>query len=193
VRLTEIDRGDTIGHRLLIGMISRMSGYRLPDAARVAFYDRKFVGPALGVWTQKAMRGPSGWSISERELMAAMVATWNQCPFCVGAHRAIAVLGMDPALAEATLRDYRTAPISDRLRAALTFLERMTTHPDELSGVDARAAIDAGVSVRDLEDAAAVGAVFNIITRNANALDFEIPTPTEFASAARLLLRRGYA
>ena len=59
------------------------------------------------------MRGPSEWSVAERELMAAMVAKWNSCPFCVGAHRAIAVRGMDKSVADACLADYRTAPISD--------------------------------------------------------------------------------
>lgn len=33
------------------------------------------------------MRGPSGGSVSERELLAAMVASWNSCPFCLGAQR----------------------------------------------------------------------------------------------------------
>jgi alkylhydroperoxidase family enzyme len=36
------------------------------------------------------MRGPSTWSIGERELMAAMVAKWNSCAFCVGTHAALA-------------------------------------------------------------------------------------------------------
>lgn len=193
MRLPEVERGDTVGHRLLIRMISRFAGYRLPDAARVAFYDRRFVGPVLGAWTQKAMRGRSGWSVAERELMAAMVASWNSCPFCVGAHSAIAVKGMDDEVVAAVLADYRTAPISERFRAALAFVERMTVSPDELSAADARAAMAAGVSVEELHDAAAVAAVFNIITRNANALDFEIPTPDEFAKAAGMLLRRGYA
>lgn len=193
MRLPEVERGDTVGHRLLIRMISRFAGYRLPDAARVAFYDRGFVGPVLGAWTQKAMRGRSGWSVAERELMAAMVASWNSCPFCVGAHSAIAVKGMDDEVVAAVLADYRTAPISEKFRAALAFVERMTVSPDELSAADARAAMAAGVSVEELHDAAAVAAVFNIITRNANALDFEIPTPDEFAKAAGMLLRRGYA
>jgi len=174
-------------------MISRFAGYRLPDAARVALYDREFTGPVLGEWTHKAMRGPSGWSVSERELMAAMVASWNTCPFCVGAHRAIAVKGMSRAVADAALADYRTAPISDRLRGALGFLERMTNEPDELTAANAQAAIDAGLTIQDLEDAAAVGAVFNVITRNANALDYEIPSAQDFDSAAGMLLRRGYA
>lgn len=192
MRLPEVERGDSLAHRLLIGMISRFAGYRLPDAARVAFYDRKFVGPALGAWTQKVMRAPSDWSVSERELMAAMVASWNSCPFCVGAHGAIAAKGMDDAVVTAVLRDYRSAPIDEKYRATLAFLEKTTRHPDQLVSADARAALDAGVSAQQLRDAAAVAAVFNIITRNANALDFQMPTPAEFAKAAGMLLRRGY-
>ncbi|MCE4026049.1 hypothetical protein LXM50_08690 [Microbacterium sp. Au-Mic1] len=193
MRLAEVERGDSPMHRLLIRGISRLAGYRLPDAARVAFYDRGFAGPVLGRWTQKAMRGPSPWSVSERELMAAMVASWNACPFCVGAHRAISVRGMEPAVVDAVLADFRSAPIDERLRAVLAFLETMTKDPDGLSAADARAALDAGVTVAELEDAAAVAAVFAVITRNANALDFALPTAEEFDRAAGMLLRRGYS
>lgn len=193
MRLPEIDRGDSVRHRLLIGMISRLSGIRLPDAARVAFYHQDFAGPVLGAWTQRTMRGASGWSVSERELMAACVATWNSCPFCVGAHGAIAVRGMDRDLVEAVLRDYSTAPISDRLKAALAFIEKTTRDPDAVTADDARTAFAAGVTTEDLHDAAAVAAIFNIITRYANALDFEIPSIEEFDTAAGMLLRRGYS
>lgn len=193
MRLPEIDRGDTLRHRALIGMISRVSGMRLPDAARVAFYDHDFAGPALGEWTQRTMRGPSGWSVSERELMAAAVAAWNQCPFCVGAHGAIAVHGIDRSTVDAVINDYRSAPISPRLGAALAFIEKLTRDPDTVTSADARDAFAAGVSAADLEDAAAVAALFNIITRYANALDFEIPSEEDFAKSAKMLLRRGYA
>jgi uncharacterized peroxidase-related enzyme len=193
MRLPEVERGDTLRHRLMIRLISRLAGYRLPDAARVAFYDKAFAGPALGAWTNRAMRGQSSWSVSERELMAAMVASWNSCPFCVGAHRAIAVKGMDRATADAALADYEAAPISERLRAALRFLQRMTMAPDDLSTDDVTSAFAAGLTADDLRDAAAVGAVFSIITRNANALDFEIPSADEFDRAAGMLLRRGYS
>jgi AhpD family alkylhydroperoxidase len=94
MRLREVERGDSLASRLLIGFISTVSRMRLPDAARVAFYHRDFGSP-LGVWTQAAMRGPSTWTIGERELMAAMVAKWNSCAFCLGAHRAIAATAAD--------------------------------------------------------------------------------------------------
>jgi hypothetical protein len=86
MRLREVERGERLASRLLIGFISLASRMRLPDAARVAFYHRDFGSP-LGAWTQAAMRGPSTWTIGERELMAAMVAKWNSCTFCLGAHR----------------------------------------------------------------------------------------------------------
>ena len=88
MRLGEIDRGDTLAHRALLGFISLVAGMRLPDAARVAFYHQDFMAKALGRWTQATMRGPSAWSVGERELMASMVANWNSCAYCIGAHRA---------------------------------------------------------------------------------------------------------
>jgi uncharacterized peroxidase-related enzyme len=193
MRLPDIERGDSIRSRLLIRLISLFAGYRLPDAARVAFYDKKYAGPALGEWTNETMRGPSTWSVSERELMASFVASLNTCPFCVGAHRAIAVKGTDAAIADAVLADYRTAPISDRLKAALTFLERVTRQPDDVTAADAGAALRAGLSVQELRDVAAGGAGCAIMTRNANALDYEIPSTLDFDRAASMLLRRGYA
>jgi AhpD family alkylhydroperoxidase len=193
MRLPEIDAGDDLRHRLLIAAISRFSGMRLPDAARVAFYHRDFAGPALGAWTQQAMRGPSGWSVSERELMASMVAQWLSCPFCVGAHGAIAVRGMEVALVEAVHEDYRAAPIPERLRATLVFLEKLTRSPDDLCADDVRAVLKAGVQPQELSDACAVASVFNVIAGYANALGFDIPTPDEFDKAAGMLLRRGYS
>ena len=193
MRLPEIERGDSLRHRALIAMISRVAGLRLPDAARVAFYHQDFAGPVLGAWTQKAMRGPSGWSVPERELMAAAVASWNACPFCVGAHGAVAVTGIDRDIVNAVVSDYRSAPVSDRLRAALVFLEKLTRTPDDVTADDARTALDAGISVDELRDAAAVASIFNIIARYANALDFDIPTTDAFDKAAEMLLKRGYS
>ena len=192
MRLPEVERGDTLRHRMLIAAISRMSGLRLPDAARVAFYDNDFAGPALGAWTQRTMRGPSGWTVSERELMAASVATWNRCPFCIGAHSAVAVRGMDPDVVAATLADHRIAPISPKLKAALTFIEKLTRTPDDVTAADAREAMSVGITPDELQDAAAVASLFAMITRYANALEFEVPSPAEFDKAAGMLLRRGY-
>lgn len=121
MRLPEVERGDGVASRLLIWFISLVSRMRLPDAARVAFYHKDFGSP-LGAWTQAAMRGPSSWTIAERELMAAMVARWNACTFCLGAHRAVAAKQLPSAAVSDALAEFRTAPISNTLKVTLAFL-----------------------------------------------------------------------
>jgi uncharacterized peroxidase-related enzyme len=193
MRLPEIERGDGIASRLLIRFISMVSGMRLPDAARVAFYHKHFFGKPMGAWTQAAMRGASPWSVTERELMACMVAKWNGCAFCVGGHGSVAAKEMPRPAVDEVMSDFRAAPITDRVKAALAFLEIMTLRPHDLTAGHARAALDAGVSAEALADVIAIGALFGIITRYADALDFALPTPAEFERAADMLLKRGYS
>lgn len=193
MRLSEVERGDRPMTRVLFRVLSALTRARFPDAARVAFYHREFAGPQLNAWTQEVMRGPSEWSVAERELMAAMVAQWNTCPFCVGAHSAVAVHGMNPEHVQAALRDYTSAPLSNELRGTLAFMEKLTLNPGEITPADARDALAVGATKAQLADAAAVTAVFNIVTRYANALDFDIPSSAVFAKSSRMLLRRGYA
>ena len=139
------------------------------------------------------MRGLSDWSVGERELMAAMVAKWNSCAFCVGAHAAVAAKVMERTQVDAAIADLRASSISDELKATLAFLEIMTLNPMELTAEDAKSVLRAGVSVEALTDAIAVGSLFNIITRYADALGFALPTDDEFYRGASMLLKRGYA
>ena len=193
MRLAEIERGDGADNRLLIRFISLVSGMRLPDAARVAFYHKEFASKQLGAWTQTVMRGPSHWSVGERELMAAMVAKWNACRFCLGAHAAVAATQIDRSIVDATLSDASTAPISVELRATLAFLQAVTLRPTEVTADQAKVVLQAGVTAQALADAIAVAALFNIITRYADTLDFRIPSAEEFERSAGMLLKRGYA
>jgi alkylhydroperoxidase family enzyme len=68
---------------------------------------------------------------------------------------------------DAILDDYESAPIDERLRETLRFLETMTHEPGRL---DASRALAAGVSREALRDAAYVCAAFNVITRFADAI-----------------------
>ncbi len=59
------------------------------------------------------------------------------------------------------LDDYESAPIDERLRETLRFLEAMTLCPEEL---DVSRALAAGVSRAALRDAAYVAAAFMTVT-----------------------------
>jgi alkylhydroperoxidase family enzyme len=100
---------------------------------------------------------------------------------------------MQRPVVDEAIADFHAAPISGHLKSALAFLEVMTLRPKDLKAEHARAALGAGLSVEALTDAIAVGALFGIVTRYADALDFALPTPAEFERAANMLLKRGYA
>ena len=81
MRLKNVERGQTLPHRLLFGIIRLASGFRAPDVVRTLMYRKGWFGDHIGPLTQTLMRGSSEWSIGERELFAAFVSRVNQCPF----------------------------------------------------------------------------------------------------------------
>lgn len=95
-------------------------------------------------------------------------------------------------LVERVLEDWRAAPISDRLRAMLGFLEKLTLDPASVTKVDAAVLRAAGLSDASIEDAIHACVLFNIYDRMADTLDFDVPGPEGFAQGATMLLRRGY-
>jgi alkylhydroperoxidase family enzyme len=89
--------------------------------------------------------------------------------------------------------DWRTAPVSEQVRAALAFIEKQTLRPEELTEADAEAAYAAGVSEQALRDAAAVSAMFNMIVRLADAFDWAVPDWDRLMQRAPAMLEGGYA
>jgi hypothetical protein len=81
VRLSNVERGDSLSIRLFYRFIRAVSGFRAPDVVRTLRYRRHLFGQPHSTHTQAVMRGPSEWSVGERELFAAFVSRLNQCPF----------------------------------------------------------------------------------------------------------------
>jgi alkylhydroperoxidase family enzyme len=94
---------------------------------------------------------------------------------------------------DAVRADWRTAPVDERLRAALGFIEKQTLRPDELTPEDAEAVYAAGVSRQALRDAAAVAALFNMIVRLADAFGWAVPEWDRLLQRAPAMLESGYA
>jgi uncharacterized peroxidase-related enzyme len=98
----------------------------------------------------------------------------------------------DPELVKAVLADYRTAPVSERVRATLVFLEKLTLKPQSVTAADAAAARAAGVSDAALKDAVFICTLFCVIDRVADALGFVPSDPRALRWIPRLLLGPGY-
>ncbi|MEZ4400755.1 MAG: hypothetical protein R3B06_12090 [Kofleriaceae bacterium] len=80
MRLPAIERGG-LSDRLLYGVIRLASGHRAPDVIRTLRFRRHLFGRPMNDVFQRVMRGPSAWSIGERELFATWVSKKNECEF----------------------------------------------------------------------------------------------------------------
>jgi alkylhydroperoxidase family enzyme len=192
MRLSILDNGHGFGTKVLFAFIRTVSQQPTPEALKLISYRPDFYGTPMKRLTHEAMRGPSAWSIGDRELMAALIATENESEYCIKAHTAVSARAYgDETKVSATLSDLDTAPIDEPLRATLRMLRKLTR--DRSVGVgDMRAVIAAGVSHEQIEDALAVAFAFNVMTRLADAFGFSIPGPKAFEAGAKFLLARGY-
>jgi alkylhydroperoxidase family enzyme len=111
----------------------------------------------------------------------------------MGSHGAVASYALGEEVWSAVVADWRTAPLRPELRAALAFIEVLTLRPDELTKADADAAYAAGVSREALRDAATVCAFFNMITRLADALGWDVPSSGRLTARAPAMLEGGYS
>jgi uncharacterized peroxidase-related enzyme len=192
MRLDILNHGYRPGTKLLFALIRLMSGHPVPDAAKLVFYRPDFYGARAKEFTHEAMRGPSAWSVGDRELMAAYVSKVNDSAFCIGAHTATASQAYrDGPRVAAVLADLDSAPVEEPLRATLRMLGKLTAG-GELSPGDMREVLAAGVSAQQVQDALAVCAAFNTTDRLADAFGFEVLSPEGFAAGAKYLLKRGY-
>ena len=81
MRLKRVEHGHRLPQKIVLGMIRLVSGRRAPDIVRTIFYRPEFLGRPMSAGTQAVMRGPSDWSVAERELFAAFTSKLNQCVF----------------------------------------------------------------------------------------------------------------
>ena len=192
MRLAILDKGHSFGTKVLFAFIHLVTRQPIPEIIKLISYRPAFFGAYMKKVTHEAMRGPSAWSVADRELMAALVSCVNDCEFCIKAHAAVAVraYGNAPKVA-AVLSDLEAAPISEPLRATLRVLGKLTRE-QTVGADDMRAVLAAGVSPQQIEDALAVGFAFNTINRLDETFAFSVPGPKAFEAGAKFLLAHGY-
>lgn len=133
---------------------------------------------------EELMKGDSGLSKAEREMIAVVVSVANRCRYCIAAHSAaLRKLTKDPALADAIAADHATAPLEPRDHAMLDYATKLTLHPTEMEEADVQRLRDAGWSDEDVMDIAEVVGMFNLTNRMASGLGWE-PNP-EYDSLGR--------
>ena len=80
MRLQKVHRGHALKDRVMLGMMRLVMGHA-PGVVPTLWYRKEFFGRPHSELTQQVMRGPSPWSVGEREIFAAHVSRLNQCLF----------------------------------------------------------------------------------------------------------------
>jgi uncharacterized peroxidase-related enzyme len=192
MRLRVLDEGHGFGTKALFGIIRMASRQPVLDVIKLVKYRPDFYGAPMQKVTHEAMRGPSAWSVGDRELMAAVVSQANDSEWCTKAHGAVARGAYrDEAKVSAALSNLETAPLGEPLRATLRMLRKLARE-QTVNADGMRAVLVAGVTRQQVEDALAVAFAFNTINRLADAFGFFVPGPQAFEAGARYLLARGY-
>ncbi|MHB8633047.1 MAG: carboxymuconolactone decarboxylase family protein [Thermoplasmatota archaeon] len=142
---------------------------------------RPDTGKALSELAEALLRGPSPLTAGERELVASFVSNRNHCRFCTASHSAAAKhqLGggaADAALVEAVKSDYKSAAISEKMKALLAIAEKVQGDARTVTKGDIDVARRAGATDRDIHDAVLIAAAFCMFNRYVDGLAATTPS-----------------
>lgn len=196
MRLHRVAHGQSIPRKLMLRFLQLVSGMPPTDVMRTLMYRPEFFGGPYSNWLHEVMRGPSAWSVGERELFAAFTSRKNECQFCTSGHTAVSSLALNnPDLVEAAMTDWQTAPVDSPVKITLGLLEKLTLEPEKVTPADVEHVRAAGVSDQAIEEAMRVCALFNIVNRLADAFEFDLARgakPETTAKVTRMMLKYGY-
>ncbi len=81
MRLSTLDTPHGWRGRLKLTLMRVLSRREPPDIVKLHLHRYDLYGRPMSRMVHEAMRGPSEWSVFERELMAAYVSRLGQCVF----------------------------------------------------------------------------------------------------------------
>lgn len=141
------------------------------------------------------LRGPSTLTSGEREMIATVVSSRNDCSFCRDSHRAAAAHHLDGnyALVDAVKRDHESAPVSAKLKALLTIAGKVREDGKLVTSADADEARAHGATDLEIHDTVLIAAAFSMYNRYVDGLATWTPTEdTLYDRMGERMARQGY-
>ena len=152
----------------LIRPIADKIGF-VPNVARLlAVTPHHFVG--WWKYFDDLMRGPSGLTKTQREMIAVVVSAEARCPYCLAAHAAaLRLRTKDAALVDRLAANYRHVELTPKDRAMLDFAVKLTHTPEACDEADLGNLHGVGFTDDDILHIVEVTAIFNYNVRLATA------------------------
>lgn len=163
------------------------------------FAARPDTAKPLQLLVETLLRGPfaegSTLSRGERELIASVVSTRNECVFCATAHGAFAAAQIEGGkdVVDSARRDVKTANVSAKMRALLAVAEQVQRGGREVTDEAVAAARAEGATDVDVHDTVLIAAAFCMYNRYVDGLAALTPTdPAAYEPFAKLVVEQGY-
>ena len=163
------------------------------------FAARPDTAQPLQLLAETLLRGPfaegSTLTRGDRELIAAVVSTRNDCTFCSMSHAAFASAQIDGGkdVVEAARRDPKSAPLSAKMRALLGVAEQVQRGGRHVTDEAVAAARAEGATDVDVHDTVLIAAAFCMFNRHVDGLAALTPTePAAYEMMAQLIVEHGY-
>jgi uncharacterized peroxidase-related enzyme len=138
------------------------------------------------------LRGTSELSDPEKEILFAYGSALNACEFCHISHKYTAAeLGVDEAALDEIVVNIDTAPIDEKLKPLLRYVQKLTLTPSQMTAEDVAAVRAAGWSEDAIFDAVCICGFNNLMNRVVDATGIE-GTEEEHRESGRRLATIGY-
>lgn len=165
----------------------------LPGITGLLEYSKGTAAPIREL-TQILLRGPSTLSEGERELIATVVSSRNECTFCCTAHTAAAdILLGEEDTAACVIQDINTAPVSDKMKALLHIAALVQQSGKAVTDEAIQKAKAEGATDIEIHDTVLIAALFCLYNRYVDGLATVTPTdPAFYKGLGERLKNNGY-
>ncbi len=169
------------------------TGVNQPGIIELLFY-KGSTGKALSNLAETLLRGPSGLTSGERELIASYVSKLNDCNFCHDSHSAAANahLGDHGNTVSCVVSNVNNAPVSDKMKALLKIAARVQKSGREVTVRDIEFAKKAGATDEDIHDTVLIAAAFCMFNRYVDGLGTTPAQKDEYPAMGDRLAKKGY-
>ncbi|MFN8281476.1 MAG: carboxymuconolactone decarboxylase family protein [Saprospiraceae bacterium] len=142
---------------------------------------RKDTAAPIRTLTQILLRGNSSLTTEERELIATLVSSRNECKFCTASHRAASniLLGED-ATCDLVMKDFESAPVSAKLKALLNIAQLTQKGGRQVTKSVIQRAKDQGATDREIHDTVLIAALFCLYNKYVDGLNTFTPSDVDF-------------
>lgn len=149
----------------------------------------------LGNLLQNILRGPSGLSEAERELIFAYVSELNDCEFCAGVHKACAKIKFgENVLVVNTVFDigWNAANLSDKIQHLLHIAGLVRNSGKYVTKEVCDSARAAGATDQDIHDTVIIASAACLCNRIVDGLGTICPDEAGMEEAGAFIAKHGY-